>query len=64
MAITIHNVEINFDVKGSDEQRFGAMFARAMRSWTQQDDARRRLDMLAENERALGDRPTGGAGCR
>jgi hypothetical protein len=56
MAITIHSLEIRFDVQGSDEERFAELFGRAMRAWTRQDEERRRLAELAARERALGDR--------
>jgi hypothetical protein len=61
MPVTIHSLEIRFDVKGSDEQRFGELFTRAMRAWSEQDAARRRTQALAASERALGDRPADGA---
>jgi hypothetical protein len=57
MPITIHSLEVRFDVKGSDEKRFAELFTGAMRAWMEQDAERRRLERLTMCERSLGDRP-------
>ena len=61
MPITIHSLEVRFDVKGSDEKRFAELFTRAMRAWAQQDAERRRLEQLAASERSLGGHDAGAA---
>jgi hypothetical protein len=56
--LTIHDLQVRFDVTGDDSAVFSRMFAEHIRRWSQareMDQARRR-DM--DRERSLGDRET------
>lgn len=55
--ITIQNLEVRFDVEGSDEEVFARLFEKFIRSWSELDDQRRTLERQVECERLLGDRP-------
>jgi hypothetical protein len=56
--VTIHNLEVRFDIEGEgDEAAFVRLFEKCIRQWSsKQEEVRWRERMLA-NERALGDRP-------
>jgi hypothetical protein len=56
-VLTIHSLEVRFDVEGSDEEVFARLFQKFMSQWSRVDAARRQLDVLAAGDRALGDRP-------
>ena len=58
--ITIHNVEVQFEVEGDDRQRFGQLFKEYMRQWAAEAEARRQREQRATRERSLGDRQPGG----
>ena len=54
--LTIHDLQVHFDVTGDDGAVFSRMFAEHIRRWSQareMDQARRRE---MERERSLGDR--------
>jgi len=56
--LTIHDLQVRFDVAGDDAAVFSQMFADHIRRWSQArelDQARRRE---MERERSLGDRET------
>ena len=55
--ITIQNLEVRFDVEGSDEEVFARLFQKFIRSWSELDEQRRALECQVERERVLGDRP-------
>ncbi len=58
--VTIHDLQVRFDVAGEDAAVFGRMFAEHIRRWSraQQAEQGRRREM--ERERSLGDRDAGG----
>ncbi len=57
--LTIHNLEVRFDVEADDDATFGRLFAEHVRRWSRRfEEERRRLGEL-ERERALGDRDDG-----
>ena len=60
MPITIHSLQVRFDVRGSDEKRFAELFTRAMRAWAEQESERRRLEQVAASDRALDHEPGDG----
>ena len=54
--LTIHNLEVRFDVESDDDATFGRLFAEHVLRWSRgHEEERRRLGAL-ERERALGDR--------
>jgi hypothetical protein len=54
--LTIHNLDVHFDVEADDDAVFSRMFAEHIRRWAQrQDEQRCRLKEI-ERERSLGDR--------
>ena len=57
--LTIHDLQVRFDVAGEDAAVFGRMFAEHIRRWSraQEGERSRRRDM--ERERSLGDRDAG-----
>jgi hypothetical protein len=60
--ITIHNLEVRFEIEGSDEEAaFARLFQRYMRMWAQAERVQRERAAAAEKDRALGDRGTEGA---
>ena len=59
--ITIHNLEVQFEVAGDDRQRFAQLFKEYIRQWAAEAEARRQRDNRSAQERSLGDDPSGGA---
>jgi hypothetical protein len=57
--LTIHDLEVRFDVAGDDEAVFGRMFADHIRRWCQVRDAEQSRRREMESERSLGDRDAG-----
>lgn len=53
--ITINNLDVRFDVTGSDEEVFAELFQKFMRRWSDLDEQRRKLDQQAAGDRSLGD---------
>jgi hypothetical protein len=55
-SVTIHHLEVRFDVEGNDDQVFTRLFECHIRAWnrayTQECERRKR----SEQERAFGDR--------
>ncbi len=57
--LTIHDLQVQFDVAGDDDATFSRLFAEHIGRWSQgrdKDQARRRQ---MERERSLGDREPG-----
>jgi hypothetical protein len=54
--LTIHDLEVRFDVAGDDAAVFGRMFADHIRRWSQAQDLERGRRREMERERSLGDR--------
>jgi hypothetical protein len=57
--LTIHDLEVRFDVAGDDEAVFSRMFADHIRRWCQAQDAEQSRRREMERERSLGDRDAG-----
>lgn len=57
--LTIHDLEVRFDVAGDDAAVFSRMFADHIRRWCQARDAERGRRREMERERSLGDRDAG-----
>lgn len=63
MPVTIHNLEVRFDVEGEgDEAVFTRLFAEHIRQWKSEEEERKRRECRSNQERALGDRRAEGAG--
>lgn len=61
MAVTIQNLDVQFDVEGEgDEETFARLFARHARQWEREREESKRRERRSEAERSLGDRPAGG----
>lgn len=61
--VTIHHLEVRFDVEGEgegDEATFGRLFERSMRKWRRLESEQEQRRRMAERDRSLGDRPSGG----
>ena len=60
--VTIHSVEVRFDVEGSgDEAVFARLFEKYMKTWRRLEVEQEQRRHMAECERRLGDRaPSGG----
>ena len=57
MAVTIHNLDVQFDVEGEgDEKVFEKMFAKCARRWGQDRDDETARQKYSDCERSLGDR--------
>jgi hypothetical protein len=56
--LTIHDLEVRFDVAGDDTAVFGRMFADHIRRWSQARDCERSRRREMERERSLGDQDT------
>jgi hypothetical protein len=54
--LTIHDLEVRFDVAGDDAAVFGRMFADHIRRWSQARETERGRRREMERERSLGDR--------
>jgi hypothetical protein len=60
--VTIQSLEVTFEVDGeSDEAVFARLFTRHITGWSRQRDEELQRRVTLESDRALGDRPTGGA---
>lgn len=59
--VTIHNLEVRFDVAGDDDAAFGRLFADYIRRWSQAQEVARCRRREVERERSLGDRDVAGA---
>jgi hypothetical protein len=54
--LTIHDLEVHFDVAGDDDAAvFGRMFADHIRRWSQAQEMARCRRREVEHERSLGD---------
>jgi hypothetical protein len=54
--LTIHNLEVRFDVEAGDEDTaFGRLFAEHINRWSQRHEAERSRLAELQDERALGD---------
>jgi hypothetical protein len=54
--VTIHNVDVHFDVEGDgDEAVFARLFEKHMRTWRRLETELQQRQRLADRERALGD---------
>ena len=59
--ITIHNLEVRFDVEGDDDREaFAKLFNEFVQQWARQADEQRQRELQAERERSLVDLPMGG----
>ena len=59
--ITIHNLEVRFDVEGDDDrQQFARLFNEFIRQWAERANDEQCREQAAADERSLGDRPPGG----
>lgn len=54
--LTIHDLEVRFDVAGDDAAVFGRMFADHINRWNQAREMERDRRRGMESERSLGDR--------
>ena len=54
--IEIHNLEVRFDVDGSDEEVFARLFRKFISQWSRVESERRRSETAAARDRTLGDR--------
>ena len=62
MPVTIHNLEVRFDVEGEgDDAVFARLFAEHIKRWKREDEERKRRECRSNAERALGDRRAEGA---
>jgi hypothetical protein len=59
-VLTIHNLDVHFDVAGDDDAAFGRLFADHIRRWSQAQEAARCQRREIERERSLGDRDGSG----
>jgi hypothetical protein len=60
--VTIQNLEVSFEVEGDgDEVAFARLFDKYIKRWGQSETEERERERLAESERSLGDRHSGGA---
>lgn len=58
--VTIHNLEVRFDVEGEgDEAVFARLFEKYIRRWSRAEEEARERARRAESERSLGDRRGG-----
>lgn len=58
--LTIHNLEVTFDVEGDgDEATFARLFAKHIRQWSRHNEDMKHQQRLSAGNRALGDRATG-----
>lgn len=55
--LTIHNLEVQFDVTGDDQQVFAQLFARYIGEWSSRRDEDRARDLMGAAQRALDDTP-------
>ena len=57
--LTIHNLEVRFDVDADDGDVFSRLFAEHIRQWSRRWEAERCRQEEVAGERALGDRDAG-----
>lgn len=58
--VTIHNLEVRFDVEGDgDEAVFARLFEKHIRRWSEAECEARERARRSESERSLGDRREG-----
>jgi hypothetical protein len=56
--VTIHNLEVRFDVEGADqEQVFLELFNRAMAEWCRRKETEAHVRRTVDASRNLGDQP-------
>lgn len=61
--ITIHNLEIRFDVEGDDDRKvFAKLFNEFIRKWSTQAEEQRQREVEAARERSLTELPFGASG--
>jgi hypothetical protein len=61
--VDIHNLEVTFDVEGEgDDAVFARLFAKHIEAWSRREEERKRRQRVMEEQRSLGDRPTGKGG--
>jgi hypothetical protein len=58
--MTIHNLEVRFDVAGDDDTAFARLFADYIRRWSQAEEMARCRRREVERERSLGDQDASG----
>jgi hypothetical protein len=54
--VTIHNLEVRFDVEADDDEVFGRLFAEHITRWSRRREAERQRLRAVDREQALGDR--------
>ena len=54
--ITIHNLEVQFEVEGDDNQRFALLFKEYIRKWSAEAETQKAREARLTRERSLGDR--------
>ena len=55
--VTIHNLEVRFDVEGEDDDAaFARLFEKYVRQWNRKQEELKERELWAARERALGDR--------
>jgi hypothetical protein len=52
--LTIHNLEVHFDVEGDDDAVFARMFTDHIRRWARYQDEERSRMRQVERERSVG----------
>jgi hypothetical protein len=55
MALTIHNLEVRFDVEADDDEVFSRLFAEHIRRWSRRHEAEHQRLREVDREQALGD---------
>lgn len=59
--ITIHNLEVRFDVEGDDDREaFAKLFNEFVQQWSRQAEEQKQREMQAERERSFSDSNMGG----
>jgi hypothetical protein len=53
--LTIHHLEVHFDVAGDDDAVFARLFADHIRRWARQQEAESCRSRQLEQERSVGD---------
>jgi hypothetical protein len=57
MAVTIHNLDVRFDVEGeSDEAVFARLFSKYAKRWNKEREEEKTRQKRSDCERSLGDR--------
>jgi hypothetical protein len=61
--VTIHNLEVRLEVEGDgDEVIFARLFQKYVRLWSREEARLKHQVRRSEDDRALGDRASGGGG--